>query len=310
MSDAAVEEWSTAQARCATWSRRAGLDPIGTTGSYQGYLLADVALPWPSDLADLDDVRAVQEVLAGAGIRFQATVPVGETWVALYRRPPAGPSRSPDLVCTETSGDGPGGLAAAVERLLAAPATSLPSDGTGREVVVCTHGQRDVCCGARGARLHQELVARPEPLGASVRLRRTSHTGGHRFAPTAIVLPEATVWAYLDVDLLRAIVTRTGPVTAVLGHYRGWAGLGSPRLQALERSVLAEVGWDLFDRPRWGEDQGDISRLHVGGDGGAASWEATVTAGRRVPRPPCGEPVSAAGKADTELVVDDLRRVI
>ena len=307
MSEAAVEEWTTADTRCATWSRRAGLDPIGTTGSYQGYLLADVALPWPSDLAALDDVRAVQEALAGAGIRFQATVPVGESRVALYRRPPAGPSGSPDLVCTETSGDAPGRLAAAVERLLAAPPTE--GAGAGREVMVCTHGQRDVCCGARGARLHQELVARPERLGPSVRIRRTSHTGGHRFAPTAIVLPEATAWAYLDVDLLRAIVTRTGPVKAVLGHYRGWAGLGSPRLQSLERSVLAEVGWDLFDLPRWGEDRGDIARLHVGGDGGVATWEATVTAGRRVPRPQCGEPVSTADKADTELVVDDLRRV-
>jgi hypothetical protein len=327
MTEAALREHPTAAARCATWSRTAGLDPIGTTGSHQGYLLADVALPWPSDLAALDEVRAVLEVLAGTGIRFQATVPVGERQVALYRRPPPRlPSPAPDLIRAETIVDAPGGdrngypLAAAVERLMASPATE--GSGGGREVVVCTHGKRDVCCGARGSRLHQELVARPGQLGPSVRIRRTSHTGGHRFAPTAIVLPEATAWAYLDVDLLRAIVTRSGPVTAVLGHYRGWAGLGSPRLQALERSVLAEVGWELFDRPRWGEEQvgrreeqvgggrGDIMRLHVEGSGGVAIWEATVTAGRRVPRPECGEAVSTAVKADTELVVNDLRRVI
>ncbi|MDQ2727639.1 MAG: sucrase ferredoxin [Actinomycetota bacterium] len=316
MIDAAMLGCSTGEARCATWSRAAGLDPIGTTGSHQGYLLADVGLPWPADIGVLEEVVAAHEVLSGTGIRFQATVPVGDRRVVLYRRPAAAPHQppaAPDLVRTETTVDPPAGagdehrLAAAAERLLAAPVTV--GSGQRREVLVCTHGRRDVCCGARGSRLHQELVAGPDLLGAPVDIRRTSHTGGHRFAPTAIILPEATAWAYADVDLLRAVVTRTGPVTAVLGHYRGWAGLGSPRLQALERAVVAKVGWDLFDRPRWGEEHDRIARLHVGGDTRAAVWEATVAAGRRVPRPECGEAVSATGKADTELVVNDLRRV-
>lgn len=312
MIDAARQACSTAQTRCSTWSRAVGLDPIGTTGSHRGYLLADVALPWPSDLATLAEVSAVQSVLSGTGLRFQATVPVGDRRVVLYRRAPAGPpqaSPAPDLVRTETIVDGGKGfgndLAAAVERLLGAPVSSVRAGE--REVLVCTHGRRDVCCGARGSRLHQELVASPGLLGATVRIRRTSHTGGHRFAPTAIVLPEATAWAYLDIDLLRAIVDRTGPVTAVLGHYRGWAGLGSPRLQALERAVLAEVGWDLFDQPRWGEEAGDRARLHVEGDARATIWEAAVTPGRRLPRPECGGPPSASDKTDTELVVNDLR---
>lgn len=314
MIDAASQECSTAGSRCATRSRAAGLDPIGTTGSHQGYLLADVALPWPADLATLDEVRAIQVLLSGTGIRFQATVPVGDRRVVLYRQAPAGlrqPSPAPNLVRSETTADagdrdGPG-LASAVERLLRAPVTADP--GMGREVAVCTHGRRDVCCGARGSRLHEELVAGAESLGPTVRIRRTSHTGGHRFAPTAIVLPEATAWAYLDVDLLKAIVARSGPVMAVLGHYRGWAGLGSPRLQALERAVLAEVGWDLFDQPRWGEEDDGVGRLHVEGEAGASIWEARLTAGRRVPRPECGEAGSPGGKADTELVVNDLRRL-
>lgn len=317
MIDAASQECSTAEARCATRSRAAGLDPIGTTGSYQGYLLVDVALPWPADLATLDEVREVQALLSGTGIRFQATVPVGDRRVVLYRQAPTGrgqPPSVPNLVRSETdAGEGDRhGLTAAVERMLRATVTADP--GVGREVAVCTHGRRDVCCGARGSRLHQELVDGPELVGPTVRIRRTSHTGGHRFAPTAIVLPEATAWAYLDVDLLRAIVARSGPVTAVLGRYRGWAGLGSPRLQALERAVLAEVGWDLFDRSRWGEEDDGVARLHVECEAGASIWEATMTAGRRVPRPECGEAecgeaVSAGGKADTELVVNDLRRL-
>jgi hypothetical protein len=318
MSDPATSPCLSEALRCATYSRVARLDPVGTTGSYEGYLLADVALPWPPDLATLPEVGAVQSLLEGTGIRFQATVPIADRRVALYRRRSAEshrPSPAPDLVRTETAVAEPSGgseddrylLTTAVERLMAAP---IPDVSVGeREVFVCTHGSRDACCGSRGSRLHQELVAGPEVLGAAARVRRTSHTGGHRFAPTAIILPDATAWAYLDVDVLRAVVTRTGPVAAILGHYRGWAGLGSPRLQALERAVLAEIGWDLFDRPRWGDEHDGRTRLTVGGDAPVGVWEATVTPGRRLPRPDCGAAVSEAGKTDTELVVHGLRRV-
>ncbi len=59
-----------------------------------------------------------------------------------------------------------------------------------------------------------------------VRLWRTSHTGGHRFAPTALVLPSATLWAWADVDLLDRVVGAHGPLSEVVGRYRGCATLG------------------------------------------------------------------------------------
>lgn len=317
MIDLAASDTSTGELRCSAWSRMADLDPIGTTGSHQGYLLADVALPWPSDLADLPEVAEAQLALAGSGIRFQATVPDGDRQVVLYRRSDGGSPdrlRSADLMRSSAPVEqAVGGLAAAIERLLAGdPPPVVPA---GREVLICTHGRRDVCCGARGSRLQMELAASPGTLGAGVVVRRTSHTGGHRFAPTGIVLPEATAWAYLDADVLRAVATRSGPIAAVLGHYRGWAGLGSPPLQALERAVLAEMGWGLLDRPRRGEARADgVVRLHVDGLPGPAgaarqsTWEARIVPGRRIPRPECGQVVSEAGQADTELGINDLRR--
>ena len=51
----------------------------------------------------------------------------------------------------------------------------------------------DRCCGSLGTALAQELLADPLQLGDDVRVWRTSHTGGHRFAPTALVLPQGTV---------------------------------------------------------------------------------------------------------------------
>ena len=126
--------------------------------------------------------------------------------------------------------------------LLDGAAPADPADGAGRELLICTHGARDRCCGSLGTRLAAAMADRVGRDGTT-RERRTSHTGGHRFAPTAILLPEGTGWGYLDKDVLHRIVHRTGAVADVLPHYRGCAGLGSPRIQAVEpRSWLRWAG--------------------------------------------------------------------
>jgi hypothetical protein len=143
---------------------------------------------------------------------------------------------------------------------------------------------------------------------ASVRLWRTSHTGGHRFAPTFIVLPFATLWAWGDPLLLRRVVAQEGPVADVLDRYRGNACLGTPAQQALERGVLAEVGWSLFGSPRRALHLGDNQeRLETDE---AGTWEATVREGRRVPQPECRTDPGVATKFGTEWLVEGLREVV
>jgi hypothetical protein len=137
---------------------------------------------------------------------------------------------------------------------------------------------------------------------------RTSHTGGHRYAPTALVVPEGTGWAFVDAAILRRIVRREGPIADVLPHYRGYAGLGgAPAAQAVEREVLREVGWGLFDLPRTGEDLGDgRARVQVEGVG---AWEGNVSTGRSLPMPECGGPADVAVATARELTVGDVRRL-
>jgi hypothetical protein len=143
-----------------------------------------------------------------------------------------------------------------------------------------------------------------------IRLWRTSHTGGHRFAPTMIVLPEATVWAYADVDMVDRIVRRDGPLDDLVPRYRGCSGLSSPRVQALERAVLGEMGWTLLSSARRGTDLPDGSTsLHVQGAALSATWEATVKTGRLLPVPVCGRPIDEATKSEPELIVDGVRRI-
>jgi len=237
--------------RCAQWARAEGVDPIGTAGCYDGYLLVERPLPWPRDVSDI--------VEAPPGVRVQAVVPEGEERRQfLYRRPGR----------EWFSG----------------------FEGPGREVLVCGHGTRDVCCGSMGTALGNEVAG---TLG-DVRLWRTSHTGGHRFAPTAVILPEGTVWAYLDAASLRRVVRREGAPPVEL--YRGCTGLPSPAAQAVERVALAAVGWPLLDQPRRAVALG-AGRVRLETRAGDA-WEATVIEGRRMPVPVCGEPAETAPKSD------------
>ena len=139
---------------------------------------------------------------------------------------------------------------------------------------------------------------------------RTSHTGGHRFAATAVVLPNGTAWAFCDKAALARIVRKNGPMDDLLPRYRGCGGMGSSAIQALERAVLGEVGWPLFDMVRRGAELGGHRTELVVEDpsGGRSVWEAVVRIEREVPVPGCGVPTELATKTEPQLVVQGLRR--
>ncbi len=185
----------------------------------------------------------------------------------------------------------------------------LITDGT-TDLLVCTHGRRDRCCGSLGTTLAQELLADRFQFGDDVRLWRTSHTGGHRFAPTALVLPQGTSWAFCDKAALSRILRRSGPMDDLLPRYRGCGGLASPAVQALERAVLYELGWPLFDMTRRGVELGaGRTELVVEGPGGEQTvWKADVRVGREVPSPSCGVAMEQVTKTEPQLVVEHLRR--
>jgi hypothetical protein len=206
-------------------------------------------------------------------------------------------------------------LTEALAELLASPTPEAkvdagPAGGSEPvvDVLVCTHGRRDICCGGRGMDLVAELVEQPVMSATTVRLWRTSHTGGHRFAPTCIVLPSATLWAWADAALVVNAVTATGPVEGVVDRYRGCACLGTPAHQAVERAVLAEVGWPLLASARRATDAGD--GLVVLETDVAGTWEAVVHEGRRVPQPECRTDPGMATKFGVEWVVEGLRQVV
>jgi hypothetical protein len=108
-------------------------------------------------------------------------------------------------------------------------------------LLVCTNGRRDVCCAVRGRPLavHAGRVA-------PGRVWEVSHTGGHRFAPTAVLLPWGQTYARLDDPaaewVLGASATGHTP-EELLGpeHDRGRSSL-EPAAQCAESHVRALLG--------------------------------------------------------------------
>jgi hypothetical protein len=310
---------------CTDWAKSQSLDPIGSAGYYDGFLLVEQPLPWPADVSEVPELGEVAKVASGARLRLQAVAQAGapgaggerDAGVALRRvicyrstRPGwAGPmARSERL--TEP------GLLAEAARAVVEEATVAPEAGAGgpaatataADVLVCTHGRRDACCGARGMELLGTLAGASTLRGPGVRVWRTSHTGGHRFAPTAIVLPSASLWAWADGSLLSQVVDAEGLLGSVLSRYRGCASLGSPAQQAVEKAVLSEVGWPLLSSRRRAVDLGGaLVRLETELYG---SWEAAAREGRRVAQPDCRSDPGLATKQSVEWVVEGLRQVV
>jgi hypothetical protein len=125
----------------------------------------------------------------------------------------------------------------------AAVAESVPGLSADRRplLLVCTNGRRDVCCAVFGRPLAHD-VSRQRPG----QVWETSHTGGHRFSPTAVVLPWGVTLARLDSRL--AVATLDAAAEGLLPrdvlspeHDRGRSGL-APAAQAAESTVRARIG--------------------------------------------------------------------
>ncbi len=107
-------------------------------------------------------------------------------------------------------------------------------------LLVCANSRRDVCCAVRG-----RPVAVESSLQRPGQVWECSHTGGHRFAPTGVLLPHGQTFARLSstsaVAALEA-ASRDEVPTGLLGatYDRGRSHL-SPAAQAAESFVRQQI---------------------------------------------------------------------
>jgi hypothetical protein len=153
-------------------------------------------------------------------------------------------------------------------------------------LLVCTNGKRDVCCALTGRPLAAALAADP---AYADNVLEASHLGGHRFAPTALLLPVGMVYGRLSPDGARHALdeARAGRVSAV--GSRGRTALARP-FQAADLAVRHAFGitddglavlrsgnvGKLLPAPlRWDADGADESVAVVRHQDGRA-WEVAV----------------------------------
>ena len=178
---------------CTDSSAAAGEPLIGTAGTYRGWLCLQQQGAWGRQaLVESDLDPAVGATLSdradSAGIR-----------PTLIRHPgrPSGDTTRPWLYLAHTDAPEPWLLARQLDDPREVLEVDLEALAEGDQeafpgftpvdhelLFVCTNGKRDTCCARLG-----RPVAAAAAAAYPDRVWEISHTGGHRFAPTAVTLP-------------------------------------------------------------------------------------------------------------------------
>ena len=299
--------------RCAPHAELINLDPVGSALTVDEVMVIDVPLPWPKPVWAAAGFTAIPEAVMAAAakgrkVRALAGVPnLADVQRVVVHRRARGAARFVRREFRSAQGE----IGRLAERLLTeGPDVLASAEYHGsvpeREVLLCTQGSHDACCGSRGSRLADALSdALPQ-----VSVRRVSHTGGHRFAPTGATFPDGRMWGFLTVAEMLAIVDCRGQPSEVAARCRGWLGADPPG-QVAERALFARSeGWDFDDQPR-------AITTEVVADGwrclvtvGDDEWEVGVALGRTVPTITCGEQGGLPAKWSREYLVTGLRQVV
>jgi hypothetical protein len=284
---------ATETIRCAEHARAHDYDPGGTAISAAVLLVAEVQPPWPKPVFDhsaLAGIAATTPTPRGdARVLAAVPAPADRPIIRRFDRTPDGTFETSTEIADAAQ------LGPALHAALAVE--EPPADAalmTSPVVLVCTQGTHDVCCGMEGTRLALELAEQ-----AAAEIVRVSHTGGHRFAPTAMTLPDGRMWARLDAPTYASIRDRSVPAAAVAGRCRGWWGAPSGPAQVAERAVFADVGWAwdaMLRRVELEVEDPAGATWRITGDG--RTWRVRTEPVRSVPvlscRAPGGTPVKEA----------------
>ena len=120
-----------------------------------------------------------------------------------------------------------------------------------RDILVCVHSQRDLCCGRFGTPIYKELnSAIPDSTTQiSVKIWRSSHITGHRAAPVLLDLPSGNYWGYVTTELsVKLLNHRVLSPEEVSYHFRGGSDL-TPHEQVVDREGFVTYGWEWFEHP-------------------------------------------------------------
>jgi hypothetical protein len=160
-------------------------------------------------------------------------------------------------------------------------------------LLVCTNARRDVCCALWGRPVVAGLAGRfPDHVW------ECTHTGGHRFAPTGVVLPAGYLYGRLDVEFGERVLTEAAAGRVVPERCRGrssWSRTGQVA-ELVVRDRLGVVGdvLSVLDESAAGPGADECVVAHVDG----RRWRVRVVERELPPARPtsCGKsPVVPSG---------------
>ncbi|WP_406725140.1 sucrase ferredoxin [Streptomyces sp. GD-15H] len=259
---------------CSTVSREFEEPVAGTAATARTWLLLEQPGPWgakalTSSHLDLALGRALEAATKGTGVQ-----------IALIRRPGRhADSRTPATRQVYAAHTLPGrtwlhaATTTAPERLLdldfaalgmgrsdtfAAALGGRPHEGNPL-ALVCTNGKRDRCCALLGRPLAAELAS-----SGVEGVWEVTHLGGHRFAPTVLVLPHGYAYGRAEAHAVKEALHGAREGRIVLEGCRGSSAWERPG-QAAELAVRTEVG-------EYAAEALTVVRT----DGAAPRWEVLV----------------------------------
>jgi hypothetical protein len=257
--------------RCAALAGALGEPLAGTAAFARSWLAIEQPGPWGRDAlsaSHLDEgvAKELAALAAGTGVRivlvrrpgshpdrhrpvprhvYLAHTAPGRTW--LERTTLTDPKQLLDLDFARAGAGDPGLLGTPVSDPL---------------LLVCTNGRRDVCCALRGRPIAAELAAR---FGDQV--WETTHIGGHRFAPTAVLLPTGYSYGRLTTESATRLLA-AGPATDDCRGRSTWSAAG----QVAELAVRTSTG--ITDPDALSVSEDPLTVHHTDG----RTWRVTVVA--------------------------------
>ncbi|OBQ35475.1 MAG: sucrase ferredoxin [Anabaena sp. MDT14b] len=241
---------------CADHSREIQEDVIGSATNHQTYILVECPTPWVSEAFNskwvpdnlrilVADVKRAKLSIHFLLIANDETHREEQTTLLIYQQEKglSNGYRKQEFKLPNIEQ-----VAGVVRKWLTGVSVDdeIASNPT-RDILVCTHGSHDQCCAKYGNPFYFHAQNTIFDLQLNhLRIWRSSHFGGHRFAPTAIDFPQGRYYGVLDQDTFKSILTQTGNIECLNKVYRGWGILPNP-LQILERELMLRLGWDWFN---------------------------------------------------------------
>jgi hypothetical protein len=235
----------------------------GSAGHYEQVVFVEVPLPWTRDVWDSRQApQGIAELVSeavdsGRLVRAMGVVPHqdrtvdGTFRVIAYRRPNDDSPTYQRTAYRAMREDIPMLLRWLLGLKAERPDNHVvDTEVVDRELFVCTHGSRDACCGRLGFPIYARLQDKVGAEGLeTLKVWRCSHTGGHRFAPTAVDFPTGVVWGRLHPDKVDQLLCSKEGWQNFKDNYRGWLAVDAI-CQHADRELFERRGWDWLQVPR------------------------------------------------------------